>query len=462
MMTSNGLGALLEQVEGSRQEIVTLLQDLVRIPTVNTGVMPTGNETALCHYLQDYLAREGIASDILESAPRRGNLVATLSGASEGPSLMFMAHTDVVPIEDESKWRYPPFGGEVHEGRLYGRGSSDCKGLLASQAMAMILLKRAGIPLRGDLILCANGDEETGGAYGLGWLAAYHPERVSATWAVNEGGGAPLHLPDGRLLYMLPVGEKGRLEVKLTVRGESCHAAMAWRGENVTFKLAEALKRLESYAPQIDLSLGLFEQLPELFGLEELVTAENVDEIAATLEAQIGPRASALRGLSRMTLVPTMIHAGVKSNNVPETATIICDVRTLPHQDEAFVGAEIARTLGDLEGVEIEIDYTAKPNASSYETPFAEGIRAATAQVLERDDLIWMPGLTIGFTDSRFLRPLGTVVYNFAPGNPAPNQPPSMAHGTDESIDIESLIIGTKMMLAIAWQMLVDETKGAA
>jgi len=449
------LDELTTQVEESRQEIISLEQSLVRIPTVNTGVMPTGNETALCHYLQDRLAGEGIASDILESAPRRGNLLAKLPGG-DGPSLLFMAHTDVVPVEDESKWQFPPFSATVHEGRVYGRGSADCKALLTCQTMAMCILKRAGVRLNGDLVLCANGDEETGGEYGMGWLAAQHPQRVAATYAVNEGGGRPMHLPDGRLLYTLPVGEKGRLEVTLTLKGTSCHAASAWRGDNVTFKLADALRRLRKYEPERDVSLELFGHLKELFDLEEDVTTENVDRVIETLVGVMGEQAQGLRGLSRMSLTPTIVRAGIKSNNVPETATIVCDVRTLPHQDEAYVRAEVERALGRMRGVDIAIQYTARPNASPYDTPFADAIRRATAGVVQRDDLLWLPGLTGGFTDSRFLRPLGTVVYNFAPGNPAKGLPLSMAHVTDESVDIEGLVIGTKMMLAIAWETLVN------
>jgi acetylornithine deacetylase/succinyl-diaminopimelate desuccinylase-like protein len=450
------LEELLDQVEGSRQEIVALEQALVRIPTVNTGVMPTGNETALCHDLQDRLAAEGIASDVLESAPRRGNLLATLPGEQGGASLLFLSHTDVVPVEDESKWRFPPFSATQHEGRIYGRGSSDCKGLLTCQAMAMIMLKRAGVPLRGDLVLCACADEETGGKYGMGWLAEHHPDRVGTTYALNEGGGAPLHLPDGRLWYTIPVGEKGRWELTLTVEGTSCHAATPWRGENVTAKLAMLLERLNAYEPELDLSNPIFDHLVDMFDLEAPVTAENLEQVIAELEEQVGDRVSMLRGLSRMTLVPTIVQSGIKSNNVPETATVTCDVRTLPHQDEAYIRERLAACVGDLE-VQVSISRTARANASDYDTSFAEAIRRATAQVLPEADLVWTPGLTVGFTDSRFLRPLGTTIYNFTPGNPAKDLPPSMAHGTDESVDIEGLVWGTKMMLAMAWHTLVEQ-----
>ena len=130
------LDKLLKEVDEARQELVELLQDLVRIPTVNTGIMPTGNETELCQFLKKKLDAEGIDSEIIEEVLTRGNLVARLRGAEDGKArLMFMSHTDVVPIGDESKWSHPPFSGKLDGGRIYGRGSNDCKGLTACEAM---------------------------------------------------------------------------------------------------------------------------------------------------------------------------------------------------------------------------------------------------------------------------------------------------------------------------------------
>src|SRR3972149_3609476 len=160
---------LLGLVDKAQEEIIELERSLVRIPTINTGFMPTGHETELSHFLKDRLAAEGIEAEILESAPGRGNLIASLPGASGTPRLLYMSHSDVVPIEDESQWRFPPFSAEGAEGRIWGRGASDCKALTTAQTMALILLKRAGVRLQGDLILAVGADEESGGRYGFGW-----------------------------------------------------------------------------------------------------------------------------------------------------------------------------------------------------------------------------------------------------------------------------------------------------
>ena len=128
------LQKLMDMVDGSIDEIVNLEQKLVRIPSVNTGKMPTGNESEVCQYISDWLSIEGIKSDLLARDAGRDNLIVNYPlGPEENCKLLLMSHTDVVPVEYESKWKHDPFGGEISGGRIYGRGSSDCKALLTSQ-----------------------------------------------------------------------------------------------------------------------------------------------------------------------------------------------------------------------------------------------------------------------------------------------------------------------------------------
>ena len=115
------LQELFAQVDAMQDEIIALERALVQIPSVNTGFMPTGDETPVCELARDFLAEDGINSEILESAPNRGNLIARMEGPLGTSRLMFMSHTDVVPVEDESKWRFPPFSATIHEGRIFGR-----------------------------------------------------------------------------------------------------------------------------------------------------------------------------------------------------------------------------------------------------------------------------------------------------------------------------------------------------
>ncbi len=449
------LAELLAQVDQSYDDLLSLHRGLVQIKSVNTGVMPTGNETETADYARQWLEQEGIPSEILESEHGRGNLIANLPGKSGQNKLLFMSHLDVVPVEDESKWDYSPFGAEVDEGRVYGRGASDCKGLLACQIMAMRLLRRNGVELSDNLVLASGADEESGGRYGFGWLAERYPEKIKAPLAVNEGGGTHLNIA-GTTTYLLGVGEKGRLEVKLDIKGSSAHASTPWLGDNANFKVAEILKRIEAYEAERDTSSSIFNYLSSL-AIEHVVTPENVDGIIDEVH-QLNPQlSSTLKALSRFTLTPTMISGGIKSNSVPEMCRITCDVRTLPHQDDAYTRSQLDEILQGIDGVDVEIDYMAVPNSSGYETDFAQSIMDATRLSLDREDLNWIPSISTGFTDSRFLRPLGATTYGFSGSHPDDDPLLDRIHGTNESIGIKSLVSGTKIMLALAYDLLVAD-----
>ena len=455
MANHASLDELFAQVDAQIDEIVALEQALVRIPSVNTGFMPTGDETPVCEYIRDWLAEDGIASEILESAPNRGNIIARIEGRNSDAGLMFMSHTDVVPVEEEEKWRFPPFSATIADGRIYGRGASDCKGLLTAQLYAMRLLARNGIALEDSLILASGADEEHGGRYGFGWLADNYPDKIRAPFAVNEGGGVPIESPSG-LTYLLGTGEKGRLQVEIDIKGVSAHASVPWQGSNAMYTLHRILRRIEEYEPERDTSTEIFDHL-STFAIEHKPSAENVDEIIADTQPDNPRFASMLRALSRMTLTPTMISGGIKSNSVPETIRLTCDVRTLPHQSDDYLREQLDAILEGIPNATYEIDYMAVPNSSAFETALGDSIRQATARALNRDDIQWVPAISTGFTDSRFTRPLGTITYGFSGSHPDDDPMLSRAHGTDESVGISSLISGTKIMLALAIDILGEK-----
>ena len=442
------LDQLFGLVDAARDEIVGFAQDLIRIPTVNHGARPdTGNETLACEYLRDRLGAAGIAASIHESAPGRGNLIARLSGSKGDKRLLLMSHTDVVPVEDETLWEHPPFSGTLDRGRIYGRGSDDDKADVVAQAMTLILLKRAGQRLQGDLIYLAAADEESGGRWGAGWVAEHLADQIRADVAINEGGGVPVHTPRG-LVYPICTGEKGRLEAHITKIGRSGHASRPWGADNPMGSMAEAVSRIVAYDPEIDVSHPYFRGILEALGVAQVPNAENIDRIADAL-ADRKALAVNLKAASRMTVVPTMIEAGVKSNSIPDRVRLTCDVRTLPGQDERFVRQELETLLDGL-GLEIEIDYTAVPNSSPAESPFVQTCHQALELALGGQKVELLPGLTVGFTDSRFLRPLGTETYGFAPHAPTALPERSGVHGNNEFIEIDTLIVRTKTALALA------------
>ena len=441
------LEQLLASVDAARDEIVAFAQELIRIPTVNHGARPdTGNETALCERLRDRLAREGIASEIHESAPGRGNLIARRGGSS-GPRLLFMSHTDVVPVEDETLWEHPPFSGALDRGRIYGRGADDDKADVVAHTMALILLQRAGARLRGDLTVLAAADEESGGRWGAGWVAENLPHLVQADYAINEGGGVPVHTPNG-LVYPICTGEKGRLEATILKQGRSGHASRPWGADNPVATMGEVIARIVNYDPEIDVSHPFFRGILSALGVETPPNAENIDRLADSLAGRRG-LATQLKAASRLTITPTMLDAGVKSNSIPDRCTLICDVRTLPGQDDRFVREELEHLLGDL-GVEIRVEYTAVPNASPPDSPFVEQCHRALEVALGGKQVQMLPGLTVGFTDSRFLRSLGTQVYGFAPHAPSALPERSGVHGNNEFIEVETLLVRTRTALALA------------
>jgi len=184
-----------------REEVTGLLQELLRLDTVN----PPGNETRAAELLTAYLARNGVRSELVAKTPERANVVARLPGG-DGPSLLLMAHTDTV-LADAAEWSRDPWSGDHVDGEVWGRGALDMKGNVAAAAVAFASLAREGARLPGDLLLALTADEEVGVDFGTSWLACEHPETVRADFGLNEGGGERCVL-GGRVYYLCAVGEK--------------------------------------------------------------------------------------------------------------------------------------------------------------------------------------------------------------------------------------------------------------
>jgi acetylornithine deacetylase/succinyl-diaminopimelate desuccinylase-like protein len=450
------LHSLLASVEAARDEIVALLQELVRLPTVNYGARAdTGNESRACDVLRPILEAAGIPVEVHESAPGRGNLLAQI-GASNGKRLLLMSHTDVVPVEDESLWEHPPFSGTLDRGRVYGRGADDDKGDVVAHCMALVLLQRAGVHLGGELTYLAAADEESGGRWGAGWVVENLPDKVRADFAVNEGGGAPIRTPGG-LLYPLCTGEKGRLEARVTRQGRSGHASRPWAADNPVPVLADAIQRIQAYEAEIDVSHPYFREVLSALGISQAPTAENIDRIADSLSTEHKALGTTLKAASRMTITPTMLAAGVKSNSIPDRASLICDVRGLPGQDDRFVRGELEHVLHGLE-VDVDVAYTAVSNASPANSPFVNNIQQALTAALGDEPFRLLPALTVGFTDSRFVRPLGTHVFGFSPHHPSAEPTRSGVHGNNEFMEVDSLLLRTKFALALACVTLGGES----
>ncbi|MEA2709714.1 MAG: hypothetical protein QOF78_2315, partial [Phycisphaerales bacterium] len=190
-------------LDSAGDEVVAHLQALLRLDTRN----PPGNEIIAANYLRDVLARDGIDSEIVGPSPDRASIVARLRGDGSEPPLLLMSHTDVVAVERD-KWTQDPFGGEIVDGFIYGRGALDMKNMVAMELQTMLLLKRRGVKLKRDVIFMSAADEEVGGRAGAGWVVDNRPELIQAQYALNEGGGN-VRVINGVKYYHVQTAEKG-------------------------------------------------------------------------------------------------------------------------------------------------------------------------------------------------------------------------------------------------------------
>lgn len=441
------LTALLAEAEAARNEAVAFLQELIRIPSINHGSRAdTGGETKVCECIGDKLTADGLRVEILESASGRGNLIARVGDAGAERRLLLLSHTDVVPVEDESTWVHAPFSGAVVDGCVHGRGADDDKGDVVAHVMALLVLERAGVRLGGELICLAAADEESGGRWGAGWIVDNAPDKVRADHAINEGSGIPVHHAGG-LAYPICNGEKGRYELHLKFPGVSGHAARPWNAKNPLIAAAEAVRRIAEYEPDLDFSHPCYTALGRLLGLPGGADASAIDQLPAILPGS-DALACTMKAASRMTITPTMIHAGIKSNSIPASAPLACDIRTLPGQDAEYVAGELTRILGELE-VARELACTAASSASPVESPFVRSCHGALELALGQPVQL-LPMLTTGFTDSRFVRQLGVQTYGFCPYAPSVRTERTGIHGANEYIEIDTLMLRVKTMLALA------------
>src|SRR6478609_9268408 len=254
------------EVATLRQEVTELLQGLIRIDTTN----PPGNETAAAELLREYLEDAGVSCELYAKISERANLVARIPGRGAGPTLLFLSHTDVV-LADASEWSADPFGGELRDGEVWGRGALDMKGQVAAEAVAIASLAREGFEPAGDLIFCATADEEVGAGYGASWLCEEHGDAVRCDYLINEGSGDRVEL-GGNAYYLCSVSEKMSAPFRLRVNGRSGHASMPGIADNALVKAAPLIQRLAAFRPEPRLEPELAAFLMLLVGRE--VTAE--------------------------------------------------------------------------------------------------------------------------------------------------------------------------------------------
>jgi acetylornithine deacetylase/succinyl-diaminopimelate desuccinylase-like protein len=411
------------------RETTEVLAELVRFRTVN----PPGDERACQEWLARYLRDAGLEVELDGAKPGRPNLVARLPGEEPGPVLGYLSHVDTV-LADPGDWAHDPWGGEVHDGHLWGRGSLDMKSQTAAEAVAAATLARSGWrPPRGELKVISVVDEEVGGAEGAIWLCRERPDLARVDYLLNEGGGMVMPYGDRRL-YGVCCAEKGTFRFRVSARGIAGHASIPGFGDNALVKLAPVLETLARSQPAYDVTDAPRALLAAL--------GEDPDDPAAALAAvrEVEPRLAVMvEPTLRVTAVPTMISGSEKINVIPAHAELLVDGRVPPGIGGVLTMQRIRELLGD-DGLEIEFIEQVVGNASPSSSPLMDAI----ADWLEEADpgAEAVPTVLPAFTDSRTFREAfpDCTAYGFFPQRHQTLYDAwPLIHSADERIDVRDL-----------------------
>lgn len=417
-------------------EVARLASDLIRFDTSNFGGGHARGEREAAEYVGAYLEQLGLTAEYFEPIPRRTNVMARVAGRDRSkPALVVHGHLDVVPAMAED-WSVDPFAGIVKDGMLWGRGAVDMKNMNAMIMTSVADLLRAGEQPERDLILAFFADEENGGVEGSALVVRDRPEWFEgATEAISEVGGYSISVDDQRA-YLLQVGEKALLWLRLVARGRAGHGSRL-HPENAITRLSEAVAAIG----RTQWPIRLTETTTQLLGGLSTLSGLPIDDPDA-LAATAGPAEAFLRSSLRTTANPTMLTAGYKHNVIPESAEALIDVRVLPGTEDAVLAQ-----LQKIVGPDIVIETVVRD--IGMETPFTGPLVEAMVAALGEHDpgVPVIPYLLGAGTDNKALSRLGITGYGFAPLQlPADLDFTGMFHGVDERVPVDSLVFGQRVL----------------
>ena len=302
------IGALLSIKEAisriKEKEVVNLARDLVRIKSIN----PPGLEKEAADFTAEKLIELGLTVDKYEVYPGRPNVVGRLKGTSGTPILMMNCHLDVVPPGNKDSWSFEPFGGEVKNGRLYGRGASDTKGAIASVICAVKAITEGETELEGDLILALVVDEEVSGA--------------GTQSLIDKGYRADMAVVTEPTMLQVCIAHKGVAHIEIITKGEASHAGTPHKGSNAIYKMMKVVSSLEKFSSE--------------------------------LEQRIHPL------VGSCTLSVCTIIGGTKVNIIPDFCRVEIDRRTIPGEPLKNVEQEVKELVTRVQSGDpsLNIDYT--------------------------------------------------------------------------------------------------------
>ena len=432
-------------------EATALLQSLIRFDTVN----PPGDERAAQEHLAAHLGEAGFECELPGAELRRPNLLARLrapEGSPPGPTLCYLGHVDTV-LADAREWSHDPWSGDLADGFVWGRGALDMKSQVAAEIAAAASLAREGWrPARGELLIAAVVDEETGGSLGAQWLTENHPEKVRCELLINEGGGSVFEYA-GRRCYGVCCAEKGVFRFTISTLGVAGHASMPAMGENALLKMGPLLDRFAAAGGRAADYRPTEGPLAFLAGIGE----DPADPAAslARLRAADERLAVFFEPMFGVTFTPTRISASEKVNVIPSRAELKVDCRVPPGLGEREVRADLEEILGPEEGWRLDFSEQVVGNRSPVS---GELMDAISGWVSEHDPgAATVPVVLPGFTDSRHFRAAfpECVAYGFFPHrHQTLLESAPLVHGADERIDVRDLAFATRLFRDLARRIL--------
>ena len=400
-------------------QIVQMFKDMVRLDTTN----PPGNEVLMTDYISSVLTDAGIWHQVFDAGEGRANLIARIEGETDIDPILLISHTDVVSCENQV-WKYPPFEAVEEHGFIYGRGAIDTKHLTAMQLAAMVALKDT-VPKR-SVYLLATADEEQGSACGMPQVVAQYKDMFKGARVINEGGGFSI-THDGENYYLCTVGEKGRIDVKVRINGDSGPASFKSDNKAVdTF--SKVIGKLSSHRfPQVE--TGVSRRFSEILG-------EDIRHPFLKNFAWYN---------SHDAIILQSYDIGTQVNVLPYLIEFELSVQLLPGRTEQEARRLVA-SLFEGTGAEIEILRFDSGFESDCENEFFHTMEQLAKQYYGTNRIL--PVYALGRTDGRFLGSLGADVYGFSPVTDAiPFETIlKLVHQVDERIDRESIIRGTRFL----------------
>ncbi|PTT20783.1 hypothetical protein DBR36_05185 [Microbacterium sp. HMWF026] len=415
-------------------EALEFVRALIRIDSVNTGDAATigDGETRAALFVQAQLEEVGYETVLVEPRPGRASVVARMAGSDpDAGALVAHAHLDVVPV-DAADWTHPPFGAEIHDGVLYGRGAVDMKNFAGMLLAIARSFRRDGVVPRRDLIFAFFADEEAGGVWGARWIVQNRPELFAgATEALSEVGGFSIPLPGDRRAYLVATAEKGVSTATITARGRAAHGSRP-TADNAVVRLARAVGAVGAHTFPV-VRTATLERFVETW------------ERAGGRFGDLGFAASLIDAGMRNTASPTVLAAGGKANVIPASASATLDVRIVPGQHDA-VRAELAEVVGD----DVEVTWARDIEAieSPVDAPLVDVLQRAIGA--EDPEGVVVPYLLPASTDNKHLSRLGIRGYGFVPLRvPADFDVFGQFHAADERVPVDALHFGTRVTARI-------------